>query len=251
MRFFGQKRWSPRAKRWWTKELEEERDILAEARRTTAPSSDRFKQARNRWLRAIRKAKRECWERFLQASDQGLVWKSINAKPQMGAMTPILSPPSGEQYHTIEEKMEAIANISFPSKPGDITTIAQNTQELQESGGSADSNLGTAFTVCPKMLKQLLKGTCNTSALGLDGIGWQELKIWFKLDPKGLCNIINELTKTGLPPELKVVRVVVIGKPGRRDRTNVKSYRCISLLPTGYDRKASGKGNNFTSGKPR
>jgi hypothetical protein len=62
---FGRMRWSPRAKRWWTKELEEERDILAEARRTTPPSSDQFKQARNRWLRAIRKAKRECWERFL------------------------------------------------------------------------------------------------------------------------------------------------------------------------------------------
>jgi hypothetical protein len=56
---FGQKRWSPRAKRWWTKELEEERDILAEARRTAPPSSDQFKQARNWWLRAIRKAKSE------------------------------------------------------------------------------------------------------------------------------------------------------------------------------------------------
>jgi hypothetical protein len=70
---FGCKRWSHRAKRWWTKELEEERDILAEARKTTLPSSDQFKQARNRWLRAIRRAKRECWERFLQASDPGAV----------------------------------------------------------------------------------------------------------------------------------------------------------------------------------
>jgi hypothetical protein len=58
---FGRKRWSPRAKRWWTKGLEEERDILAEARRTSS-STEQFKQARNRWLRAIRKAKRECWE---------------------------------------------------------------------------------------------------------------------------------------------------------------------------------------------
>jgi hypothetical protein len=72
---FGRKRWSPRAKRWWPKELEEERDILAEARRTP-PSSDQFKQARNRWLRAIRTAKRECWERFIQASDPGMVWRT-------------------------------------------------------------------------------------------------------------------------------------------------------------------------------
>jgi hypothetical protein len=139
---FGQKRWSPRAKRWWTKELEGERDILAEARRTTPPSSDQFKQARNRWLCAIRKAKRECWERLLQASDPGQVWKAINAKPQSCAMPPTLTSTSGEQYRTLEEKMEAIANISFPSNPADIPTIAQDTQAPEESGGNTDLIIG-------------------------------------------------------------------------------------------------------------
>jgi hypothetical protein len=216
---FGQKRWSPRAKRWWTKELEEERDILGEARRTTPPSSDRFKQARNRWLRAIRKAKRECWEQFLQASDPGLVWKSINAKPQMCAMPQILSSPSGEQYHTLEEKMEAIANISFPSKPGETDSTLEDTQPTTELGSNTNANERTYFRVCPKLLKRLLRRTRNTSAPGLDGIGWQELKIWFLLDPTGLCNLINEQVRTGLPPELKIARGIVIPKPGRRDRT--------------------------------
>jgi hypothetical protein len=147
-------------------------------------------------------------------------------------MPPTLTSTSGKQYRTLEEKIEVIAKISFPSNPADIPTIAQDTQEPEESGGNTDSTDGTAFTVCPKMLKQLLMKTCNTSAPGLDGIGWWELKIWFKLDPKGLCKIINELIKTGLPSELKVARVVVIMKPGRRDRTEVKSYPCISLLPT-------------------
>jgi hypothetical protein len=78
---FGRKRWSPRAKRWWIKELEEELDILAEARRTRLPSRDQCNQRRNRWLRAIQKAERECWEQYLQATDPGMVWKSINSKP--------------------------------------------------------------------------------------------------------------------------------------------------------------------------
>jgi hypothetical protein len=108
---FGQKRWSPRAKRWWTKELEEERDILAEARRTTLPSSHQFKQARNMWLRAIGKAKRDCWERFLQASNPGQLWKAINAKPQLCVMPTTLTSMSSEQSYTLEETMEAIANI--------------------------------------------------------------------------------------------------------------------------------------------
>jgi hypothetical protein len=83
-----------------------------------------------------------------------------------------LTSTSGEQYGTLEEKMEAIGNISFPSNPADFPIIAQDTQEPEESGGNTDSIDGTVFTVCPTMLKQLVKRTCNTSAPGLDGIGW-------------------------------------------------------------------------------
>jgi hypothetical protein len=149
----------------------------------------------------------------------------------MCAMPPILSSPSGEQYHTLEEKMEAIANISFPSKPGETDSTLEDTQPTTELGSNTNANERTYFTVCPKLLKRLLRRTSNTSAPGLDGIGWQELKIWFLLYPKGLCNLINELVRTGLPPELKLARVIAIPKPGRRDRTTIKSYRCISLLP--------------------
>jgi hypothetical protein len=81
-------------------------------------------------------------------------------------------------------------------------------------------------------LKRLLSKTSNSSTPGLDGIGWQELKLWFLIDSVGLCELINYLITTGLPQDLKLARVVVITKPGKRDRTSVKSYRCISLLPT-------------------
>jgi hypothetical protein len=47
-------------------------------------------------------------------------------------MPPTLTSTSGEQYRTLKEKMEAIANISFPSNPADIPTIAQDTQEPEE-----------------------------------------------------------------------------------------------------------------------
>jgi hypothetical protein len=66
----------------------------------------------------------------------------------------------------------------------------------------------------------------------LDGIGWQEIKIRFWLDPNRLCNLINDLIRTGFPPELKLPRVIVIPRHGQKDRASIKSYRCISLLPT-------------------
>jgi hypothetical protein len=151
---FGRKKWSPRANRWWIKEIEEERDILSEARRTTAPGSDQFKQACNRWVRAIRKAKRECWERFLEASDPGTVWKSINAKPQQSAIPSILITPSGKQCPTLEEKMEAIAQISFPTKNGRQNPNRQNREMEPQDTYKPE---GDSLTICPKMLKRLLR----------------------------------------------------------------------------------------------
>jgi hypothetical protein len=147
-------------------------------------------------------------------------------------MLPILTSPSGEQYKTIEEKMEAIANISFPKKPEYNNS---STQTVPGSRGILDNqNTGDKerFQVCPKLLKRLLSKTSNSSTPRLDRIGWQELKIWFLIDSIGLCELINYLITTGLPQDLKLGRLVVVTKPGKRDRTSVKSYRYISLRPT-------------------
>jgi hypothetical protein len=147
-------------------------------------------------------------------------------------MPPILTSPSGDQFRTLEEKMEAIAKVSVPSKPRDTREISQNTESRVGTHGNVGSDDGHNLKVCPKMLKRLLRKTSNTSAPGLDGIGWQEVKIWFLLDPNGLRNLINDLIRTGFPPELKLPRVIVIPKHGRRDHTSVKSYRRICLLQT-------------------
>jgi hypothetical protein len=156
----------------------------------------------------------------------------MNAKPQQCAIPSTLTSPSGDKYCTTTKKMEAIASISFPTMTdtelSPLNTTDTPTRSLETHVRTND----TKFTVCPKLLICLLRKTNNSPAPGLDGIGWQELKMWFLLDPLGLCELINHLMRTGLPPKLKLARVVVIPKPGRHDRTSVKSYRCISLLPT-------------------
>ena len=73
---FGRYKWSPRAKRWWNNELEGERQKLAQARRKSTQNTAEFREARNRWFRAIRKAKRECWEKSLQQLKRTLIRKS-------------------------------------------------------------------------------------------------------------------------------------------------------------------------------
>jgi hypothetical protein len=72
----------------------------------------------------------------------------------------------------LEEKMEAIANLWFPSKPGDTREISQNTESIGGIHHNVDSDDGHNLKVCPKVLKRLLRKTSNTSAPGLVGIGW-------------------------------------------------------------------------------
>jgi hypothetical protein len=114
-------------------------------------------------------------------------------------MPPILTSPSGEQHTTIDETMEAIANISFPTKPDSKDNTSQTVSGSAYGSQNQDIGNEDRFQVCPKLLKLLLRKTNNSSAPGLDGIGWHELKLWFLLDSLGLCELINYLIKTGLP----------------------------------------------------
>jgi hypothetical protein len=92
-------------------------------------------------------------------------------------MPPTLISPSGEQYNMLESKIEVIAEISFPSRPCNGRILSRDLQAPEISNRNLETSVQTKFVVYPKMLKHLLKKTSNSSALGLDGIGWQELKI--------------------------------------------------------------------------
>jgi hypothetical protein len=216
---FGRKRWSPFAKRWWSDELDKERKRLFGIPRNSVG----YKAARAQWFKTVRKAKRECWEELLQLSDTDAVWKTINAKPAGHAMPTLRIPGNDNSVKlasTHQEKAAAISAISFPDRDDDpippIPGYRPGVPHFQP--------------VCPKSLNELLSSTRNTSAPGQDGIGYQALRLWSEIDSEGLCYLTNLLTTQGLPKELKTAKVVVIGKPGKKDMSNPKSYRCISLL---------------------
>jgi hypothetical protein len=90
------------------------------------------------------------------------VRKSINSKPQPCAMPPFLISPSGEQHRTVEEKMDAIANVSFPTKSCRLSRSQTSCNSFKNSHDEQQPD----FTVYPKMLKRLLRTTKNCSAQG-------------------------------------------------------------------------------------
>jgi hypothetical protein len=115
---FGRKRWSPFATLWWSYELDKERKRLFRIPRNSVA----YKEARAQWFKTGRKAKRECWEEFLQQSDTDAVWKTINARPARHAMPTLHGPGNDNSVKlasTHQEKLAAISAISFPDKDDD------------------------------------------------------------------------------------------------------------------------------------
>jgi hypothetical protein len=94
---FGRKTWSPHAKRWWNDDLDKQRKQLLSLPR----HGPEFKAARFKWFKVVRKAKRECWENFLQESDPDRI-RSEDGADQVVA--------------THSEKVAAISAISFPER---------------------------------------------------------------------------------------------------------------------------------------
>ena len=76
------------SKRWWNKEVAKARSTWAKDKRRLSRNEDlkeEFKQARNLYYRTIRKAKRKCWQNFLEgkarssgaAIDKNHCWKTL------------------------------------------------------------------------------------------------------------------------------------------------------------------------------
>lgn len=63
------------SKRWWNAEVVEAKKTWAKGKRewgTVTPNKTKLKQARNLYYRIVRKAKRQCWQSFLQGEDKDL-----------------------------------------------------------------------------------------------------------------------------------------------------------------------------------
>jgi hypothetical protein len=205
--------------RWWSDELDKERRRLF----GICKDSVVYKAARTQWLKIVRKLKQNCKEEFLQLRDTDAVWKTNNAKPAHHPIPTFDFPRNNNSVKLASmhhEQAAAISVISFPDRDDDsIQPIpAYRPGVLQ------------FHPVCPKGLNDILSSMSNTLALGQDRLGYHALRLWVKIDPKGLYHLANLLIAQSLPKELKTVEVVVIEKLGKKVMSNAKSYRCISLF---------------------
>jgi len=214
------KRWSSRSNPWWCEELKELRKDLGRARRKWRVAGiSRVKAARREFRRAIRKAKRDCWNQFLQEADGNKVWTAVRyTMLRIDKTGQALVREDGTVAEGHHDHEQAILQVHFPpGPPGNYTAPVEGGQAYQR--------------VDAPLVGSLLKAAANTSAPGDDRISAGIIKVFWQWDEQRITQLVRACIRLGFHPGIwKTAKGVVIPKPGKPDYTKVRAYRVISLL---------------------
>jgi len=211
------KRWCSRSKPWWTEDLAELRKELGRERRQPAGIGQARDARRNlRW--AIRKAKKECWNRFLQEAKGGEVWVAASyTAPRLDRTGQALVDKDGNVAQSQDEREAAILKAHFPKGPPGTYEPAACGQTFER----VDAHL----------IGSLLAKAANMAAPGDDRIAADILKVFWQWDQQRITQLVRVCIRIGYHPKIwKTVKGVVIPKPGKPDYAKVRAYRVISLL---------------------
>ena len=116
-KFARKKRNCARSKRWWTTDLAKLRKELGRERRRPA-GIGRVQQARRNLRRAIRRAKKECWNRFLQEAKGTDVWSATRyTTPRIDKAGQALVAEDGSIAEGRHDREQAILSAHFPQAP--------------------------------------------------------------------------------------------------------------------------------------
>ncbi len=180
----------------------------------------------------MRKAKRECWQNFLEgieelsnpaeirSEDNNRCWIALKyTKPKSNSTTSALIGPNNKVIVTMQDKEALVRFHAFSLlpifygmeyKPGQGTAHALVTRD----------SVGKAF-LCQSITKAPRSNMHN----------FRVLCIWWDWDPDRITSVVIQAIKLQYHPQWwRHVKGVLFEKSNKRDRTLVKSYRVITLL---------------------
>ena len=110
------------SKRWWNEEVAEARKIWAKDKKRLSGKEglkEELRQARYSYYRTIRKAKRLCWQKFLQGGEQqNHCWTALKyTKPLQFKATPALTDANGYTATSMKAKEALLCKSAFPKPP--------------------------------------------------------------------------------------------------------------------------------------
>jgi hypothetical protein len=228
-----------RSKRWWGPVTVAARGAYSKARKAYQAgeiSEEDHREARKAYYTAIRKAKRECWEAFLQGTDEGSLtdqkrcWAALRyTKQSTSGTTPALIDPESKEViaATFSEKEALFKEQAFPQAPKQDPIEA-----LQEDFRRAPLTPGTAHElVSEAAVKEALFSQGIEKAPGTDLLNFRAIRLLWRFDQARIIALARQCLRLGIHPGAwKTAKGILLRKPGKPIYTVAKAYRVISLL---------------------
>lgn len=229
---------SPYTKRWWTKELAQQRSKVAnlakKSRKLTRsplhPIHEEHRKARGDYGDAIKHAKKEHWEEWIVNTEMMTMWvlnKFITAEPTDGGRTRIpnlkVKQPDGstKEASTNEEKSKAFFDVFFAPPPTESYVPDYAYEKPKEPFRE----------ITDEQIERVIRKTSPYKATGPDGIS----NSVFTHCADELVPYLGKLYRATFrleyyPDSWKEYATVVLRKPGKADYGLAKAYRPIALL---------------------
>jgi len=215
-----------RPKPWWNPELLQLRkDMLKKQRENIRPSLIQpYLIARNTYFHAIKKAKRDHWNQFLEKEDSRSIFKAMAyTKDRRIEKIPPIQAPSSTLVDTFQEKCSTFRTMLFPPPP-------------QAPKPNWDKYRPNTDWKWPSLSKDELNYACSTAKIkgktpGPDQITQEIIQQAYQAIPDIFYRLYSSLIHTGYHPTCwRQATGAILKKPAKPDYSSPKAYRVISLL---------------------
>jgi hypothetical protein len=177
------------------------------------------REAKRNQRREIRRAKKKCWNSFLQNAEGKEVWTAASyTAPRLDKSGHTLKDANGEVAEGHEAREEVLMAAHFPPAPAE--------PECDIPGG------GDSFRRVDRgVVGFLLRKAGSSSAPGEDRISAGILKVFWEWAAEHMTALVRGCIRLGHHPQMwKTAKGIVIPKAGKSDYSQVRSYRVIALL---------------------
>jgi ribonuclease HI len=217
---------------WFNGELKELRIKVNKTHRKAQKgkaSWDTFQQIRAKYKTEIQKAKEQSWREFTEASNDfkaaAKLEKIIQGQPSQRVN--LLKKPNGSMSDSPQEAIAILMHEHFPlcTDPTPQTEIEDWLESLEEP-----TTLQPTNWITTELIKNIMNEFGADKAAGPDLFKPKILQNLPIAIIERLCDIYNACIQLGYTPALwRTSRTIFIPKPGKKDYSEPRAFRPISL----------------------
>jgi ribonuclease HI len=217
---------SPRAKNWWTPEIDTQRRIMHSCHREWKQQKTRinwlaYTTQRNIYFRKIVQSKQTCWNDFLENAKGKDIFTALKyTKPQRHEPTPTMRTEGDRNAQTFEEKCQLFRSTMFPPPPIHQRQEHQQTRPLVKWPPITD-----------KEVREAIATSHPNKSPGPDGLPFLCIQQAYQCSPHHFNTLYRTLSDRGYHPAAwRQSITAVIRKGNKPDYTHAKAYRPVALL---------------------